>query len=280
MNSVLDGVLQAAVIVFMIGSLLGVGTSVAPREALAPLAHKRFVALTLLIGWVVCPIVAWALLELVPLERPYAIGLLMLSLAPGAPFAPAMMQIARSDAGHTAAYMVLASLATVALMPALVPVLIKGVSADPLLIARPLVAFVLLPLVGGLALRHFDARLAERVRPLVAKVTSAAGGALLVLIAVRHGRDVVGAVGSFAIATQIVFVAAITALAHLLGAGLRADQRSVLTLGTCARNLGAALAPLAAIERDPRALVMIAIGAPVTIVLSVITARRLARSSM
>jgi bile acid:Na+ symporter, BASS family len=277
---VLEGAIQANVLTFMIASLLGVGLAVAPGAALAPLRHERFVLLTLVAGWIVCPCVARALVAVVPLDRPYAVGLLVLSLAPGAPFAPAMMQIARADAAYTAGYMVLASVATVVLMPAMVPLLIDDVAADPVLIARPLLAFVLLPLLVGFAVRHYKRELAEWAARGIAAITKVTGAVLLVLVAVRYGRDVLGAVGSYAIATQVIFMIAVTLIAHLGGAGLPAEQRSVLTLGTSARNLGAALAPLAAIEGDPRALVMIVISAPITLAVSMVTARWLARRAV
>jgi bile acid:Na+ symporter, BASS family len=52
----------------------------------------------------------------------------------------------------------------------------------------------------------------------------------------------------------------------------------VLTLGMCSRNLGAALAPVMAIEPDPRAMVMLAIAIPVTVGISALTARWLLRA--
>jgi BASS family bile acid:Na+ symporter len=120
-------------------------------------------------------------------------------------------------------------------------------------------------------------RVAKRARGSVALITNVTGVLLLVVIAVIHGGGVIDAVGSFAIATQVVFIGAVSVTAHLFGTGLPPEQRSVLTLGVSSRNLGAALVPLATIDPDPRAVVMIAIAAPVTLVLSAVTARWLAR---
>jgi BASS family bile acid:Na+ symporter len=272
-----EGLLRACVILFMVGSLLGAGLAVTPRDALAPLRRIRFVALTLLVGWIVSPSVAFFLLQAVPLDQPYATALLLLALAPAAPFAPIMMQTARGDAAYIAAFMLLSTVATVVIMPVAVPIVTGTAAVEPTAIARPLVLFVLLPLIVGLAIRHVDRALAEYAKPPVAIVTNASGASLLVLIAVLYGSDVVNAVGSYAIATQVVFVAAVTLLAHAAGRVLRDDQRSVLTIGMCTRNLGAALAPLAAVERDARAIVMIAIAAPVTLAASALAARWLAR---
>ena len=262
--------------VFTAGSLLALGLDTPLREALAPLAHRRFVLLTLATGWLVCPGVALLLLAVVPLDRPYATGLLVLSLAPAAPFVPAMARIARADPGHTAAFMLLGTVATVAIMPVALPMLIGGGTAEPSRIARPLVLFVLLPLIAGLATKHVDSASATRIRQPVTLITNAAGGLLLLALIPLYGSGIVSAVGSYAIAMQIVFVAVVAGVAHACGAVLPSGARRVLTLGMCSRNLGAALAPLALIEPDPRAMVMIAIAAPVTIAGSIITARWLA----
>ena len=261
--------------VFTAGSLLAVGLRATLRDAVAPLANVRFVALTLLVGWVVCPGIAGLLLFIVPLDRPYAAGLLVLSLAPAAPFAPALMQKAHADSGHIAAFMILATVATVVVLPVAAPLLVGGVSTSPLVIARPLVLLVLLPLLIGVAVRWGDQTLADRALGPVTVITSMAGLILLLAIVPLYGPGIVSAVGSFAIAMQIVFVALVTLVAHLAGAALPEHAQPVLTLGMCSRNLAAALAPLAAIEPDPRAMVMIAIAVPVTLACSIIAARRL-----
>jgi BASS family bile acid:Na+ symporter len=274
---VLESVLRAAVLVFMVGSLAGAGLGLTLRQALAPLKHGGFVVRTLVVSWLVCPAVALLLLRVVPLARPYATGLLLLSLVPCAPFLPGVAARARGNPSYVAAFILLSALGTVVIMPLAVPRTITGLTADPLTIARPLLLFVLLPLVVGLGARAFDPRWADRARPLVTMLTNVAGCIAFLLLVVIHGRGVIDAVGSYAIATQLLFVGGVTVAAHLIGAGLADEERSVLTIGICTRNLGAALAPLANLDTDPRAVVMIAIGAPVTLVLSALTARWLAR---
>ena len=74
-----------------------------------------------------------------------------------------------------------------------------------------------------------------------------------------------------------MFVAVVTVVTDLAGAVLSAPQRNVLTVGMSTRNIGAALAPLAAIEPDPRAVVMIAIAVPMTLGAAAVAARLLAQ---
>jgi BASS family bile acid:Na+ symporter len=261
----------------MVGSFAGVGLGLAPRDVLAPLRHARFVALTLTVSWVVCPAIAYLVLQLIPIETPYATGLLLLALAPCAPFAPRMVQTARGDPAYLAAFTMLSAAVTVVVMPMAVPVMVQGLAADPLTVARPLVLFVLLPLLVGTIVRSLYERAAEWLRSRVALLTNVLGAVLMVAIVVIFGRAVYDAIGSYAIVTQVVFLAAVAVAAHVLGVGLSNEQSSVLTIGVCTRNLGAALAPLTAVDSDPRAIVMIAIGAPVTIVVSALVARWLGR---
>jgi BASS family bile acid:Na+ symporter len=175
-----------------------------------------------------------------------------------------------------AAFIVLTAAGTVVIMPLAVPLILPG-AVDPWAIARPLLLLVLLPLLAGSALRGVGPRAADRAVGPVAAVTRAATAGLMVLVLVMHGPGILDAVGSGAIAAQLLFIAAITVGADWLGAILPSGQRSVLTIGISTRNLGAALAPLAAIDPDPRAIVMIAIAVPVTLIASAAAARVLAR---
>lgn len=262
----------------MVGSLAGVGLGLTLQDVLGPLRHRQFVIRSLVASWIVCPATAWILLRIRPLDSAYAAGLLMLSLAPCAPFAPAAVARAGGDAAYMAAFMALSAVTTIVLMPLAVPVFVSGLSADMLSIARPLALFVVAPLAAGVLVRELSVTVAERVKAPVATATSAAAAVLVVIVVLMHSPGVIVAFGSYAIATQIVFIAAITLLAHACGSGLASEQRSVLTLGVSTRNLGAALAPLSAADADPRSILMIVVAVPVTIAASALTARWLRRN--
>lgn len=266
--------LRATVLLFMIGSLGGVGLRVSTRDALGPLTNVRFVAVSLVASWIVCPAIAMLVIALLPLARPYEIGLLLVALAPCAPFTPAMVKLAHGDNRYLAAFVVLSAAGTVLMMPIGVPLLI-GTSVHPGTIAKPLLLFILTPLMAGMLARDRRPAIAERVAPALEVLTTGAGLVMLILIVILYGRGVVDAIGSYAIAAQLLFLIAATTATYALSTGLPASQRSVVTVGISARNLGAALAPIAAIEPDPRGVVMIAIGALVTILLSAVVARQL-----
>ena len=89
---------------------------------------------------------------------------------------------------------------------------------------------------------------------------------VLVACVVVFGRGLIGVAGSLALAAQLIYFAAITALPYWIGCGLPHDQKIVLSCGMATRNLGVALAPLFSLaEVDQQAIVMVVLGLPITV---------------
>lgn len=263
--------LRITVVIFMAGSLGAVGLALSPRDAIEPLRQPGFVVRVLVASWLVPPALALLLLAVVPLEPAYVTGLWLLALAPCAPFAPALVSLAGGHAASMAAVMLTSIVTTVVVMPLALP-LAAGVSADFLTIARPLLVLVLLPVAIGIMVRRVAPGAAQRLRRPLDIVTGVTGAIGLGLVGVVHGRGIDGAVGSLAIATQIVFLCAIAIVVHGIGWGLDERQRRTLTICSVTRNLGAALAPLAGAASDQRAIVMVAIAVPTTLAIGVLAA--------
>src|SRR3954467_5136911 len=176
----LELLMRLGVVLFMLGSLGAVGLRVTWREAMAALKQPRFLLVSLIASWFVCPVVAMIVLRVVPLAAPYAAGLLLLALAPCAPFAPAVVRIAKGDTSALAAFMVFSAVTTVVFMPVGLALLLEGVAVSPWRIARPLLLFVLTPLACGMAIRHTSTALAARLERVLEMVSATAGLVLLV----------------------------------------------------------------------------------------------------
>ena len=261
MSETLQALLKISLVIFMAGNLLDMGLRLDLGEALRDLRNPRFVLVSLFWGFIALPALAVAIATLWPMAHPFAMGLILLGMAPCAPFLPPMVERARGDMGFTAAFMLLTSVVTVAYMPVAVPLLVKGLSASAWTIAKPLLLFVLAPLAIGLALQRHSARLAERLHPIVKKATGVDTVLMLVLCVAVYGKEFVDLAGSHAIGAQFLFFAAATVAPYVLSFGVPRTQRVVLSLGMATRNLGAAFAPLFAIAGvDQRAVVMVAFG--------------------
>ncbi len=274
----LNLLLQITLVIFMVGNLLDMGLRLKLREALDSLRNVRFVVLSLLWGFVLCPALGWLLTKIIPLEQPYAIGMVLLGMAPCAPFLPAMVDKARGNLAYAAAFMLLASVVTVVYMPLAVPVMVEGFTADAWTIAKPLVIFLMVPLAIGMAIPRASEPAAARLQPIVKKATGIDTLLMLLLCVIVYGKGFAGAAGSYAFGTQILFFSVATAATYGLSFGLPQGQKSVLALGMSTRNLGAAFAPLFAVpDIDQRAIVMVAIGVPMQTIASLLAARWFAR---
>lgn len=269
----LDTVLKLSLVVFMVGSLFGMGLGLKAKDAMSSLRNLRFVGYSLFFGFVAGPLLALVLTRVLPLSEPYAIGLLLLSLTPSAPFLPVMVARAGGEMNYAASMLILASVGAVLLLPVAVPYITKGLSVSAWAIARPLVALVLVPLVAGMLVLRAVPAVAVAVRPAVRVVTTVATVVMLALCAILYGQDFFDAVGSFAILAQLVFLTCMTVAGYLLCRGLPATQRSVIGLGLSTRNAGAALAPLMTMAgSDRRSIVMVVLAVPVQIIVSLIAA--------
>ena len=85
-------VLKVSVVAFMVGNLLAIGLETDLKAALAPLGDMRFIVTAMLLDWLLCPGFAWLITRLLPIAQPYATGLLLIGLAPAAPFLPMMVR--------------------------------------------------------------------------------------------------------------------------------------------------------------------------------------------
>jgi bile acid:Na+ symporter, BASS family len=270
----LQRLLTLTIVIFMVGNLLEVGLKVNLREVGKALRNVRFVALSLLWSFVLCPALAYLLTQVIPLEEPYAIGLLFLGMTPCAPFLPMVAQKARGDLAYVALIMLVTAVGTVMYLPLAVPVLVKGFAADAWTIGRPLVLFIAVPLTLGIAVRLWSEVIAERSHPIVKTSTGINTLIMLILIMILYGKSFASAIGTYAIGAQILFYAVVTAAAYGSGFGLAPGQKSVLALGVSTRNIGAAIAPLFSVaDTDPRAITMCALAVPITLIMALCAAR-------
>src|SRR5512139_3367576 len=171
MDAILQKIMGITIVIFMVGNLLEVGLRLHVSEALAALRNVRFVVLSLLWCFVLGPALAVLLTKIIPLTEPYALGLVLLGLAPCSPAIPIMMRKSGGSLAYMSAFMVVAYAGTVVFMPFMVPWLAKGFTADPWTIAKPLVFFIAIPLVAGAAIRRVHEPVAEKAAPVVKKVT-------------------------------------------------------------------------------------------------------------
>ena len=257
--NVLDTIQNITIVIFMVGNLLEVGLRLQAAEALAALRNVRFMVFTLLWCFVVGPAVAVGLTKIIPLAEPYALGLVLLGLAPCSPAIPVMRRTSGGSLAYMSAFMLTAYAGTVVLMPFMVPWLATGFTADPWTIAKPLLFFIAVPLVMGAAIRRAAESVAEKAAPVVKAVTSVNTLILCAVLLWVYRSEIFSSVGPYALTSQIVCSAILGAGSSLRAFGLSYDPTAPMVLGTCTRNVGPALATLLGVAGAPQGAVTMCI---------------------
>jgi BASS family bile acid:Na+ symporter len=278
MMDVLQTLLRVTIAIFMAGSLLQMGLKLDLKKAASALGDIRFMLTAVLWSFAIGPAFAVLLTKVLPLEQPYGVGLILLGLAPCAPFVPLLSERAGADLNHVAAYLLLASIGVEIMMPVAIPVLVPELPADVWAISRPLLIFIALPLAIGICIGFAARPLAEKSYPMVKKATNIDIAVMLGIVMVLYWRDFLSAVGSYAIAAQILYYCALAAGVYGFSPGLSHEKKSTLALGLCTRNVGAAMAPLlSAFSSDERATVMCVLAVFITLVVGFAVANILGR---
>ena len=259
MDAILQKVMGIAIIIFMVGNLLEVGMRLQVSEALTALRNVRFLLISLLWCFVVGPALAVLLTKIIPLSEPYAIGLILLGLVPCSPAIPVMMRKSGGSLAYMSAFMLIAYAGTVLLMPFMVPWLAKGFTAAPWTIAKPLLYFIVVPLIIGVIIRWRNVKFAEKSAPYVKKVTSIDTILLCLVMLWLFRSELLGSVGAFAIVTQMLYYALLGAATYLLSFGLTYDQKAPMTLGIATRNVGPAFATLIGVPGAPQGAITMCI---------------------
>ncbi len=159
----IEEIYKIVVMIFTVSNLAAMGLEINKDEAIKALRNPRFIILILVWGWIVGPAIAFGLTKVIPLSEAHAAGLLLISLAPTAPFFPLMVTKARGDMSSAGAFILVATIGTVIFLPLMVPFLIKGLVVSVWGLAKPLLLMVLLPLLIGFAIRVYKEPFALKI---------------------------------------------------------------------------------------------------------------------
>ena len=212
------------------------------------------------------------------LDEPYAIGLIVMSMVPGAAYLSILVGWARGNIGYSASALLLTCLGIVVFVPLVLPNIVAGVSVSPWAIAKPLIVLVLVPFVVGLAIRQRSERVAGKIHPIIKKIAFIALMACLVLTVLLYAKGIVLSAGSRALLSLFLFYVLATLASYASAFGMPKSQKRVLGLAICSRNSGPAMATVLSIPNlDGTAFVMVGLGILVQASLSVPLARRLGK---
>jgi predicted Na+-dependent transporter len=253
-------------LIFVLSTMVSMGLSLTIAQVLEPLRNTRFVIMALLASFVVVPVVAVLLTQLIPMDEALNIGLVLVALAAGAPALPKLADIAGVDTAAGVGLMVLLIVATIIVMPIVLPLVLTGVTVTFWDIASGLVVLMLIPLAVSLLVRARYETLAQSVQPGIAQASTFSLILLIVLMLVINFNDVVSLFGSGGLLASIILVIVALGSGYLLG-GSDPSIRWVQVLGAGQRNIAAAMVVATLNFGDsPNVIVMIVVFAVITMV--------------
>jgi BASS family bile acid:Na+ symporter len=240
MSEILETLAMLSVLVFVISSMLSMGLSLTTKQIVEPLKDTKLVVLALVANFVIVPIIAYALARVLSLDESLSIGLILISMAAGAPFLPKLVEVAKGNTPFSVGLMVLLMVVTIVYLPLVLPLVVTGVEVNPLDIARSLIVMMLIPLGIGLFIKARYEDAAEKIRPTFASASNIAILVLIVLGVVLNFESMIALIGSKGLLAAALFIGGALIAGYLLG-GKDRSIKSVMALGTGQRNISAAL---------------------------------------
>jgi len=249
-------VARISVLVFLVSSMSEIGLGLRLQQIVLPLRNARLVVFALLANFIIAPLLALGMARLLRLDQPFALGLLLLGLAAGAPFMPKIAGMAKGDVALAVGLLVMLMVGTIVFLPVALPLLVKGTQVNPGKIVRLLILLILLPLTVGLIVKARAALFAGRLAFVLGRVSGVALLATTILIIALHLPSLLRVFGTGAIYAGLLF-SVLSALSGWLLGGGDAVHRTVLGLGTGFRSFPAALIVSVQNFTDPNVSVMV-----------------------
>jgi BASS family bile acid:Na+ symporter len=250
MNEVLQMIFNISVLVFVVGSMLGMGLSLTIKQILEPLKNVRLVISSILANFIVIPVFVYVMLMVLPVSEGERIGLILLSLSAGAPFLPKLAEMSKGNIAFSIGLMLLLMVITIFFLPLVLPLLLSGAAVSSWAIAKSLIVMMLLPLIIALWIRAKFESLAGRIQPIFTQLTNIALLLITVTLLILHFQSMIDMIGPGIVGIIILLIAAL-AFGYLMG-GSSNDTRVVLALGTAQRNISAAILVAAQNFTDPK----------------------------
>jgi predicted Na+-dependent transporter len=254
MAEILQSIGGIAILVFIITSMVVMGLNVTIRDLLFPMKDRRFVFSSILANFVLVPVLAFILIFFLPVSREMAAGLILVSIAAGAPSTPKVSELTGGNIAYAVSTTILMTVLTILLMPLILPHLLDGITMDPTRIAANLIVLMLVPLLAGMGVRHYSEKLAKKALPVLFWVSNGCIGIVFltfgILLLSRLGDLFGGDQGLLMLLVAVLFTLGSLAIGYLLG-GPRKETKRVLSFGTGFRNITAALVVITATFQNP-----------------------------
>jgi predicted Na+-dependent transporter len=240
LNNFFSAIAGISGLLFVVTSMMAMSLSLSVGQMTQPLKNIRLVVVALLANFVLVPLLAYAIIKIIPLDQSLQIGVILLGTAAGAPFIPKLVQGAKGNVAYAVGLMFLIMVVTIFYLPFILPVLLPGVEVNPWDIAKSLIVSMLIPLVIGMLIKSHSPDVADHWAPVMQKISSLS---ILILLVVGLGlniSNIIGFIGTRGIGAMVILILG-ALLIGLISGGRDPGVRTAMGLSTGNRNGAAAL---------------------------------------
>jgi BASS family bile acid:Na+ symporter len=251
---------NASLVIMIMATMFAAGLATTTKALASVFKNVWLVVLTLIVAFVLRPLVGWGLAAVFSLGTASFIVMLLLAAVPGAPLGVKFAMSAKADLTTAAALqVVLAVVGTFTFAPvANFMIGAAGLGADFALpvadIIRTVAILQIIPFVVGMCVRHWTPEHAADWRPSVQQVANITLLIVIVLALLGSFRTILDMFGDFAILAQALFVVIMIALGYFISKGDSPVRRATAMIEP-GSNAGPVFAAIAiAFNNDPEIL--------------------------
>lgn len=239
MEVILQQIANISILIYIVSTMLYMGLSFFPKQFIEPLKNKELILKSLTANFILMPIIAYIILQLIPLQPGLAIGLVLMALGAGSPFMLKLVQFIKADIAFAVGLMLILSVVTLIYLPFLLSFLLPDISVNSSSIATSLLVLIFLPLTAGTALKWRYNNLAEKIKPVFNQISNLFIILVVILYLGLNYKDFLAVFGTGAIIAALIFVLCGFLTGYILG-GPSTNTKTVLGMGTAIRNSSAA----------------------------------------
>ena len=245
-----------SVALFVITTMLSMGLGLQVSQIIEPLKSPILIVNVLVTNFLLVPLAVLIIIFLVPVDEGTKIGLIILSLAAGAPFTPKLVEIAKGDIALATAVMLLQMVVTVAILPFALSIMLDGdIVVDSLAIAKSLVVMMIIPLLFAMWAKAKFETVAAVWQGRMVKFSNFTLIVIIILMTILNGKDILDVFGYDMLAV-ILFIIVALLIGYIAG-GKFYHNRVVSSLSVGQRNISAALVVAAQNFDDPKVTIII-----------------------
>lgn len=220
--------------------MFGMGLTLKPSDFKPVLMRPKDIIIGELAQFIVMPLVAWLLCQMLQLPTELALGVILVGCCPGGTASNVICYLAKGDIALSVAMTGVSTLLAPIVTPALVYLLAgKEVAVDMMGMFVSIVQVVVVPIVLGLAANKYLSRFTEMVTPLLPMVSTLAIAAIIGIIVSHNSANILSCsllVGVAVILHNVLGLTLGYAAGKLLG--MPHDKRTAISIEVGMQNSG------------------------------------------